>query len=72
MREQDIIDIGSIIKHEHIVSPESLSDELDKYGFKDIDISILLEGFSEAYGIDWLEKYFINKENEINNLYRKL
>ncbi len=71
MREQDVEDIGLIIKKLEIKSPDKLEKTLIQYDFVNIDISILLEAFSYAYGMDWLENYIrdnyvIDKENPRN------
>ena len=65
-RDQDISDIAMIIKYKDIKTPEKLQEILIDLGFNDIDESIMLEAFSEAYGIEWLENYYKEKENEIN------
>lgn len=71
MREQDVEDIGLIIKKLEIKSPDKLEKTLIQYDFVNIDISILLEAFSYAYGMDRLENYIrdnyvIDKENPRN------
>ena len=64
-REIDIKDVGEIIKKLEIQSPEGLSEKLNSYGFSNIDKSNLLEAFGCAYGMDWLEEYYIQHEKEI-------
>lgn len=61
MRNKDIIDIAAIINYEKIQTPKELKKRLLKYNFDDLDESLILEAFGEAYGIAWLEKYY--KEN---------
>lgn len=39
--------------------------EKPKKSYSDIDICIRLETFGIAYGMDWLEKYYIENEEEI-------
>ena len=69
-REQDIQDVAGIIRMKSIDSPETLLKILDGYGFKSPDESLVLESFGLAYGMDWLEKYYIENEEEINNRIR--
>ena len=64
-RGQDVEDVASIIKKLSIKDPDKLSQALKKYGFGDIDNSLMLEAFGLAYGMDWLEKYYIKHEKEI-------
>ena len=65
-RVQDIEDAASILKKEKIISPESLLSKCRRYGLGPVDESVLLEAFGIAYGMDWLEKYYIEHEEEIN------
>lgn len=62
-REQDIKDVAEIIKAKPIKTPEDMEKILKKYHFNEIDESILLEAFGEAYGMEWLEEYYIKKYN---------
>lgn len=64
-REQDILDVASIIKAKAITDPIELSNVLFSYGFENIDESVLLEAFGRAYGMKWLESYYIEHEDEI-------
>ena len=66
-RGQDIIDVSEIIKRINIETPEQLGNILKKYGLEGIDGSLLLEAFGQAYGMEWLEKYYIEHEREILN-----
>lgn len=68
-REQDLQDIGEIIKYKQLTSPFDLFEQLKKLGFNTLDFSILLEGFSYAYGMEWLEKFFESNQNEIKKYY---
>lgn len=49
--------------------------ELKKYNFN-FDESVLLESFSIAYGLEWLENYYLNiekniiKKEPLNNKYK--
>ncbi len=64
-REQDIQDVSEIIILKEISSPKELKKQLEKYDFGQIDESIILEAFGEAYGMEWLEQYYINNEEEL-------
>ena len=63
-REQDIKNVASIILLQKSATPEDLKNKVSKYGFEDIDESVLLEAFGEAYGMDWLEKYYVENEDK--------
>ena len=68
-REQDLKDIGAIIKYKHFRSPFNTFDGLKKMGFDSIDFSVLLEGFSHADGMDWLEDFFKENQDKLRNYY---
>ena len=68
-REQDLKDIGAIIKYKHFRSPFNTFDGLKKMGFDSIDFSVLLEGFSYAYGMDWLENFFKENQDKLRKYY---
>lgn len=68
-REQDLKDIGAIIKYKHFRSPFNTFDGLKKMGFDSIDFSVLLEGFSHAYGMDWLENFFKENQDKLRKYY---
>ena len=69
-RERDIDDVSKIIKKLEIPSPKEMNIILEKYDFNNIDESIILEVFGEAYGMEWLEKYYVdNIEPNLNNSY---
>ena len=61
-REPDIKVVSAIMQNQRIASPDALSKSLRKYGFHSVDESLLLEAFGEAYGMDWLERYYIENE----------
>lgn len=65
-RDQDIKDVSAIIRKQKIASPEILSKSLREYGFGTVDESLLLEAFGEAYGMDWLERYYIENEGNFH------
>jgi len=64
-REQDILDVAEIIKFKKIKDPKKLEKILEDYGFMKFDKSVILESFGHAYGMDWLENYYISHEKEI-------
>lgn len=68
-RSQDLKDIAEIIKYKQFRSPFETFDNLKKMGFDLIDFSMLLEGFSYAYGIDWLEEFFTKNQNKLREYY---
>ncbi|MGT2888544.1 DUF6036 family nucleotidyltransferase [Streptococcus didelphis] len=68
-REQDLKDIAAIIKYKHLHSPFNTFDSLKKQGFENIDFSVLLEGFSYAYGIRWLEEFFKENQDQLSHYY---
>jgi len=64
-REQDIIDVAAIVKLMSIEDPNALKEIFKNYGFDGFDESLILEVFGEAYGMEWLEEYYIKHEEEI-------
>lgn len=68
-REQDLIDVGDIIKYRGFQSPISLFKFLKKNGFKTVDLAYILEGFNLAYGMDWLRDFFEEHQEELRRYY---
>ena len=68
-REQDLKDVGDIIKYRGLQSPISLSKFLKKNGFKTVDFAYILEGFNIAYGMVWLREYFEKHQEELRRYY---
>ena len=68
-REQDLKDIGLIIQHEGFKAPFELVEQLRQQGFSQMDFSMLLEGFSYAYGMEWLENFYREHENQLEELF---
>lgn len=64
-RGQDIKDVAWIIRQQKEEDPIAFSDKLKEMGFAQIDESLILEAFGTAYGMEWLEKYYIENENAI-------
>ncbi|HHQ7725220.1 TPA: hypothetical protein ACSUWE_002023 [Streptococcus pneumoniae] len=69
IREQDLKDIGAIIKYKNFHSPFDTFKYLKDMGFDTIDLSVLLEGFSYAYGMDSLEKFFKENQDKLREFY---
>ncbi|MCL2546412.1 MAG: DUF6036 family nucleotidyltransferase [Oscillospiraceae bacterium] len=67
-REQDLKDVAEILKRDKNKLPLELLSKLGNMGFE-IDISVLLDGFEKAYGIQWLEEFYKNNEAELRNYY---
>ena len=64
-RGQDIQDAADIIKILKTEDPIGFAEKLSGYGFSGIDESLILESFGTAYGMSWLEKYYIENEEAI-------
>ena len=64
-REQDMEDVAAILRKLDIEDPVAFLDKVEGYGLGYFDESLLLEAFGTAYGMEWLEKYFIAHEEEI-------
>jgi len=69
-REQDVLDSAAIIKKLNITDPAEFRQVILSYGFAQIDESLILEAFGHAYGISWLENYYMDHEEELNHLIR--
>lgn len=68
-REQDLQDVGDIIKYRGLDSPIALYKFLRKNGFNTVDFAYILEGFSIAYGMDWLREFFEKNQEELRRYY---
>lgn len=68
-REQDLKDVGDIIKYRELQSPIALHKFLKKNGFKTVDFAYILEGFNLAYGMDWLREYFEKHQEELRRYF---
>lgn len=68
-REQDLKDVGDVIRYRELQSPIALSKFLKKNGFKTVDFAYILEGFSRAYGMDWLRDFFEKHQEELCKYY---
>lgn len=68
-REQDLKDVGDIIRYRELQSPIILYKFLKTNGFKTLDFAYVLEGFNLAYGMDWLHEYFEKHQEELRRYY---
>jgi hypothetical protein len=67
-REQDLIDVGTILKHDNNREPFELLTELVGMRFQ-IDISGLLDGYEKAHGMQWLEDFYKDNESELRKYF---
>lgn len=68
-REQDLKDVGDIIRYRELQSPIVLYKFLKTNGFKTLELAYVLEGFNLAYGMDWLHEYFEKHQEELRRYY---
>ena len=67
-RGQDMMDVAEIIKNNKDLEPFELSKKLTEMGFV-IDISILLDAYGEARGMEWLEQFYKEHEHKLSELF---
>jgi len=67
-RSQDLEDVAAILKHDHIVQPLELLSDLASMKF-DVDISVLLDVFGKAHGIEWLEQFYTENESKLREYF---
>ena len=67
-REQDLIDAGNILKNEMHKSPIGLLKALVSMQFH-VDISSLLDVFEKAYGMEWLEEFYLSNQEELREFF---
>ena len=67
-REQDLMDAGDILKKNKNEKPFALLSELIGLRF-DIDISGLLDAYEKAYGMDWLDEFYVNNQDELRKYF---
>ena len=67
-REQDLIDIGTILKHDNNKQPFELYSLLAGMGF-DIDISVMLDAYEKAHGMDWLDDFYLNNQDNLREYF---
>ena len=67
-RGQDLMDVADIIKNSKDIQPFELLARLNGLKFE-IDISIMLDAFERAYGMEWLDKFYRENESELLKYY---
>ena len=67
-RGQDLIDLADIIKSRKDLQPFGLLAKLVEMHFE-IDISILLDAFEGAYGMEWLDTFYRENEAELQKYF---
>jgi len=67
-RGQDLIDLADIIRGYKDLQPFELLSKLTGMKF-DIDISILLDAFEGARGMDWLGTFYRENEAELRRFF---
>ena len=63
-RDRDRQDAGDIIKLIKIRSIKDVTNKLNEYGFQP-DLSLILEVFEIAYGMEWLAEYMTEHPDEL-------
>lgn len=63
-RDRDRQDAGDIIKLIKIRSIKDVTNKLKEYGFQP-DLSLILEVFEIAYGMEWLAEYMTEHPDEL-------
>jgi len=67
-REQDLLDAGDILNKNNDEKPFELFSRLTCMGFG-IDISGLLDAYEKAYGMDWLDEFYIRNQEDLRKLF---
>jgi len=67
-REQDLLDVADILKHDNNETPFELLTTINKMGFV-IDISVLLDVYGEAHGIEWLDEFYLKNEKKLREYF---
>ena len=67
-REQDLRDIGDILKKDRNEQPFELLSELVDMEF-DIDVSSLLDAYERAHGMDWLEAFYAKNQEDLQKYF---
>jgi len=67
-RGQDLIDLADIVRNCKDLQPFELLSRLVEMKF-DIDISVLLDAFEGARGMDWLDTFYRENEAELRNYF---
>jgi len=67
-REQDLRDVASILRQDNNEQPFELLSKLKDMRF-DIDISLLLEAFEMAHGMNWLDDFYTKNSEELQKYF---
>jgi len=67
-REQDLMDVGDILKKSRNENPLTMLAELIGIGF-DIDISGLLDAYEKAHGMDWLDAFYVSNQDDLRKYF---
>jgi hypothetical protein len=67
-REQDLRDLGGILKQDKNEKPFELLSILIGMGF-DIDISGLLDAYERAHGMEWLDEFYVINQDELRKYF---
>ena len=67
-REQDLKDLGEILKRDNNEKPFELLSMLAGIGFE-IDISGLLDAYERAHGMDWLDDFYLKNQDELRKYF---
>ena len=67
-REQDLMDVGDILKKTKNEKPFELLSELVSMRF-DVDISGLLDAYEKAHGMDWLDEFYVSNQDDLRKLF---
>jgi len=67
-REQDLRDVASILRQDNNEQPFELLSKLKDMKF-DIDISLLLEAYEMAHGMNWLDNFYTENSEELRKYF---
>ena len=61
-------DVAEIIKKTNDLQPFDLSKKLTEMGFM-VDISLLLDAYGDALGMEWLEQFYNENEHKLGEFF---
>ena len=67
-RRHDLLDVVNILKNNNSLQPFELLSRLNGMNF-DVDISILLDVYGQANGMDWLDKFYRENKSELRKYF---
>jgi len=67
-RNQDFLDVATILEDNNDKQPLELFTKLKDIGFN-LDISIVIDVYEQAYGMEWLEEFYIDNESALQQLF---